>query len=119
MYIAPLYLSNREQLTTEQSKHVCEPDLLSMKHVDLDKAIAIAKQFGASRLVVFGSFLKDPENARDLDLAVAGINDWAFFELAARLEEALRVPLDLISLDHANPITRQAERYGEELYAAG
>ena len=90
---------------------------MSIAHVNLDKAIEVAKEFGASRLVVFGSYVTDPASAKDLDLAVSGINDWTFFELAARLEEALRVPLDLISLDQDSPLTRQAEAHGKVLYA--
>lgn len=91
---------------------------MSLTAVDLDKAISIARAFGATRLFVFGSYVTDPETARDLDLAVAGVKGWKLYELAARLEENLHVPLDLISLDDSNPITRQAERYGEVLYTA-
>ena len=91
---------------------------MSLIAVDLDQAISIARAFGATRLVVFGSYVDDPETARDLDLAVAGVKGWKLYELAARLEETLHVPLDVISLDDSNLITRQAEHYGEVLYAA-
>lgn len=91
---------------------------MSVANVNLDKAVAVAMEFGVSRLIVFGSYVTNPDSAKDLDLAVSGLNDWTFFELAARLEETLRVPLDLISLDQDSPLTRQAEIYGKVLYAA-
>lgn len=86
--------------------------------VDLQRAVEIARDFGATKLILFGSFLEDPATARDLDLAVDGVPGWKFFELAARLEEALHVPLDLIPLSADTPLTRRVEAQGEVLYAA-
>jgi predicted nucleotidyltransferase len=36
----------------------------------IETAKAIARDYGATRMVVFGSAVDDPENARDLDLAI-------------------------------------------------
>lgn len=86
--------------------------------VDLRKAVEIARAYGATKLILFGSYLEDPQKARDLDLAVDGVPGWKLFELAARLEEALRIPLDLVPLSADTPLTRRVEAHGEVLYAA-
>ena len=61
--------------------------------VDLRKAVEIARGYGATKLILFGSYLENPETARDLDLAVDGVQGWKLYELAARIERALHVPL--------------------------
>ncbi len=70
----------------------------------------MARQFGATRLLLFGRALENPAAARDLDLACAGVPGWKLFELAAALEETLRVPLDLVPLAPPTPFTRLLEQ---------
>ena len=81
----------------------------------LDRAIALAKAYGATRLVLFGSAAITPEQARDLDLACDGVTGWKLYELGARLEEELRVPLDLVPLSPPTRFTRLIERRGKVL----
>ncbi|MCH8960357.1 MAG: DNA polymerase III subunit beta [Bacteroidetes bacterium] len=69
-----------------------------------------------AKLILFGSYLENPETARDLDLAVDGVQGWKLYELAARIERALRVPLDLVPLDKETPLTRRIKTHGEVLY---
>lgn len=76
----------------------------------LTKAVLVARQFGARRLLLFGSGLENPTTARDLDLACAGVPGWKLFELASALEETLGVPLDLVPLDSPTPFTQLIER---------
>ena len=76
----------------------------------LTKAVSVARQFGATRLLLFGSALTNPATARDLDLACAGVPGWKLFELAAALEESLRVSLDLVPLDTPTPFSRLIEK---------
>jgi uncharacterized protein len=76
----------------------------------LAKAVCLARQFGAKRLLLFGSALEHPASARDLDLACAGVPGWKFFELSSALEDTLGVPLDLVPLDPATPFTRLIEK---------
>jgi predicted nucleotidyltransferase len=76
----------------------------------LSRAIGVAREFGATRLLLFGSALENPAEARDLDLACAGVPGWRFFELSAALEELLSVPLDIVPLDPPTPFTRQLEK---------
>jgi predicted nucleotidyltransferase len=45
----------------------------------LDRAIALAKAYGATRLILFGSAATTPEQASDLDLACDGVAGWRFY----------------------------------------
>ena len=88
---------------------------MSIEQEQLDLAIAIAKSFGAPPLILFGSAASKPNEAGDLDLACDGVAGWKFYELGARLEEELEVPLDLISLNPPTRFTRLIERKGKVL----
>ncbi len=82
----------------------------------LREAVEIARRFGATRLLLFGSALSNPETARDLDLAVDGVPGWDFFRMAAEMEERLRIPIDVVPLDLDDPLPRLIEREARVLY---
>ena len=88
---------------------------MSVQSDRLELAKQIALESGATRLIVFGSGVESPETARDLDLACAGVDGWKLYELGARLEQALRVPLDLVPLEPPSKFTRMIERQGRAL----
>ena len=88
---------------------------MSIRQEQLDRAIALVKAYGATRLILFGSAATAPAQARDLDLACDGVTGWKFYELGARLEEELRMPLDLGPLSPPTPFTRLIERQGKVL----
>lgn len=71
---------------------------MTIQPQQIEKAIALAKDFGATRLVLFGSALVDPAQAHDLDLACDGVNGWELYELGARIEDELNTPIDLVPL---------------------
>lgn len=50
----------------------------------IQRAIHLAKDYGATRLILFGSALESPESARDLDLACDGVSGWKLYELGAK-----------------------------------
>jgi len=79
------------------------------------RAVALAKVYGATRLILFGSALKDPKQARDLDLAFEGVTGWKLYELGARLEEELGVSLDIVPLSPPTRFTRLIESRGKVL----
>ena len=81
----------------------------------IERAIVIAKEFGATRLVLFGSGAASLEHASDLDLAVDGVPGWKLYELSARLEDELRIPLVLMPLDPPIRFTRMTEQQGKNL----
>ena len=82
----------------------------------IQKAISMAKAYGATRLILFGSALETPAQARDLDLACDGISGWKLYELAARLEEELNTLVDLVPLTPPTRFTRRIETQGRVLY---
>lgn len=82
----------------------------------LQEAVEIARNYGATRLLLFGSALTNPESARDLDLAVDGVPGWDLFRMAADMEERLRIPLDVVPLDVDDPFIRFIEKSGRVLY---
>jgi len=88
---------------------------MTIRQEQLERAIALAKAYGATRLILFGSAATAPEQARDLDLACDGVSGWEFYELGARLEEELRVPLDLVPLSPPTRFTRLIEQRGKVL----
>lgn len=99
MKLHPIFKGLQMQLTNETIK----------------KAIDIAKSYGVKKLVLFGSALENISTARDLDLACEGLNDWKFFELAAKLEDELKVQIDLFPIDDSS-FSRHITRIGQVLY---
>jgi predicted nucleotidyltransferase len=85
---------------------------------EIEKAILLAKAYGATRLILFGSVLHSPDTAEDLDLACDGVQGWKLYELAGRLEDELHVPLDLVPLSPPNRFTEFIESEGKVLYEA-
>ena len=83
---------------------------------DIQRGVEILRRHGAARIVLFGSAIESLETARDVDLAVDGIEGWDFFRAAAEVEQELSVPLDLIPLSPPSRFTRYIERKGKVLY---
>lgn len=88
---------------------------MAFSRLQFEKITLLARKYGATSLILFGSALDDPESARDIDLACDGVPGWKLYELAARLENELQVPLDLVPLSPANRFTRMIERRGRRL----
>ena len=86
---------------------------MPIEQEQLDRVIALAKSYGATRLILFGSAASAPDKAKDLDLACDGVSGWKFYELGARIEEELKITLDLISLNPPTNFTRLVERKGK------
>jgi len=79
----------------------------------IERAKEIARSYGADRVILFGRAQTDPDAARDLDLAIGDVPGWTIWELAAELEEALDLPLDIVPLEPSTPFTRRIEERGE------
>ena len=87
---------------------------------DVERAVAIlARQRGVRRIWLFGSVAKgrQPDFRSDLDLAVEGLARDRALSMWAELDEALRLPPDLVRWEEANPTLRdQIERWGILVY---
>jgi predicted nucleotidyltransferase len=81
----------------------------------IDRIVMLAKQYGATRLILFGSALEPGASFRDLDLACDGIQGWKLYEFAARLEDELGTPADIVPLSPANRFTRKLADKGRIL----
>ena len=82
----------------------------------IERCIILAKEFGTKKLILFGSALEDPENAKDLDLACEGLSGWKIFELGAKVEEELHIPVDIFPLSPITRFTKYIEKKGEIIY---
>jgi uncharacterized protein len=88
---------------------------MALQQEQIDRAVVLAKAYGATRLILFGSAMQGLAHARDLDLACDGVNGWKLYELGARLEEELRIPVDLIPLTPPTRLTKLIEEQGRVL----
>lgn len=82
----------------------------------IDKIVSLAKAYGATRLILFGSAVETPLEARDIDLACDGIPGWKIYELAARLEDELGTSLDIVPLTPPTAFTEYIKTKGRVLY---
>ncbi|MEW6606122.1 MAG: nucleotidyltransferase domain-containing protein [bacterium] len=81
----------------------------------IEKTIAIAKKYGAKKLILFGSVLEESGQARDIDLACDGIDGWKLFEFGGILEQELHLSVDIIPLKPGTRFTRYIETKGRSL----
>ena len=88
---------------------------MAIRQQQIDRALSLAKEYGATRLILFGSAAEDLEAARDLDLACDGVPGWRLYELGGRLEEELHTVVDLVPLSPETPFTRLVEKRGRVL----
>lgn len=88
---------------------------MAVSHIQIERIIALAKLYGATRLILFGSAVETPDIARDVDIACDGVQGWKLYELAAKLEDELHTSLDIVSLSPPNRFTRHIELKGKVL----
>lgn len=81
----------------------------------LDYIVKRAKDFGAKKVILFGSALEDPEHARDIDIA-CDIEGWDIFAFAGRVEQELRILIDVVPLTPTNRFVEYITKYGKVLY---
>lgn len=89
---------------------------MAVTQAQIDDAVRIARQYGATRVVLSGSAVYRPSEARDLDLAVDGVEGWEFFRLGAHLDRMLGIGIDLMALRPPTPASRLVEKWGRVLY---
>ena len=75
----------------------------------------LAKAYGATRLILFGSAVDMPKKAKDIDIACDGVHGWKLYELAARIEDELRISLDIVPLSPPTRFTQLIEKKGKVL----
>ena len=83
-----------------------------------DKAIIvdIARRYDVGRILLFGSGADQKREAKDIDLAVEGVQPEQFFSFYGELLFALSKPVDLIDLSNDTKFNRLVYREGIRLY---
>jgi predicted nucleotidyltransferase len=77
---------------------------------------ACAREFGVKTVWLFGSALEDESAARDIDLAVEGVEPRDSFRFYSRLATAIEKPVDLVDLDQGPPIAHIVRARGMRIY---
>ena len=88
---------------------------MAISQAQIEKIIALAKAYGATRLILFGSAAEMPKEARDIDLACDGVAGWKLYEFAAKLEGELKTNLDIVPLSPPTRFTKHIETKGKVL----
>lgn len=80
---------------------------------DVERAVAILKEAGCTRIFLFGSAAAGrPGSSSDIDLAIQGCPKGQFFHLLGKLLLELEHPVDLVNLDQQDAFARYLEREG-------
>ena len=66
---------------------------------ELAEIIDISTEFGAEKLILFGSCLDDVESAHDIDLAVSGVKPREFFKYYGKVSMTVDDEVDIVDLD--------------------
>ncbi|MBU0693313.1 MAG: nucleotidyltransferase domain-containing protein [Candidatus Omnitrophica bacterium] len=66
---------------------------------ELEEVVSISKEFGADKVLLFGSCLEDIKTARDIDIAVSGIKPKEFFGYYGKVSIASKDEVDIVDLD--------------------
>ncbi len=104
----------RGAMDTSDRKYAVEVAM----HIDentINMITSIAKKYGATQMILFGSALERPDEARDIDLACGGVTGWKLFQLAAQLEDTLHINFDLVPIDPSSRFIRHIETNGKRL----
>ena len=80
------------------------------------KIVEIAKEYGVTKLILFGSAIESFHGANDIDLACDGLNDKRFFSFGAKLEDTLNKKVDLIPLSPRNSFIDEIIKSGRIIY---
>jgi len=95
-----------------------------MKKETLERAIKkiarISKEFGAKKVLLFGSCLEDIELARDIDIAVSGIEPREFFKYYGKVSMAVEDEVDIVDLDDIREhLYKRVLSKGQVIYEEG
>lgn len=75
-----------------------------------------ARTYRVKEVFLFGSSLRDPKSAHDIDLGVIGIEPDRFFSFYGELLMKLNKPLDLIDLSTPSKFSALIINRGKKIY---
>ncbi len=80
----------------------------------LNFIVKFAKDYGATKVLLFGSAFDNPTDASDIDIAT-DIPVSLIDTFAATLEETMMMPIDVVPLIPPTPFTRFIQQYSRIL----
>ena len=83
---------------------------------DREIIVRLAREYGVSTVVLFGSSLSEDRGARDIDLGVRGIKPRLFFRFYGDLLMHLSKSVDLVDLSRRSRFTDLIEKQGMVIY---
>ena len=66
---------------------------------EIAKIVEISKEFGAEKVLLFGSCVEDIKTAHDIDIAVKGIKDRDFFKYYGKVSLVVDDEVDIVDLE--------------------
>lgn len=85
--------------------------------IDKQTILRIARKYGVTKILLFGSSLSDMGEAHDIDLAVEGVADEDFFAFYGELICALSKPVDVVDLSRKTKFSELVQQEGLPLHA--
>jgi predicted nucleotidyltransferase len=101
------------------ARHIIEREGNIMNQSTIDQCAEVARSFGVKKLILFGSALRSPDAAQDLDFACEGLGGWDLFRFGAKLGEALHKRVDVVPLRVDDRFSQYVAQRGRILYEAG
>ncbi len=83
---------------------------------DRDTIIRLAREYRASRVILFGSSVVEDREPHDIDLGVEGIEPRLFFRFYGKLMKYLSKPVDVVDLSQRTLFTELVEETGLTIY---
>ncbi len=89
---------------------------MAITQENISSAIYHAIDYGASKLLLLGSALDDPQNANDLNLGIEVIEPSKFFLFGADLEDIIMKTVDLVPLEFNSSFVNHIKKYWKYIY---
>lgn len=87
---------------------------------ELDKIVDISKEFGAKKVLLFGSCVEDINSVHDIDIAVSGIKPREFFRYYGKVSMEVEDEVDIVDLDEVREhLYKRILSKGKILYERG
>ncbi len=80
------------------------------------RAVEALRQLGARRVLLFGSYLKTPDAAHDVDLAVEGVPLNRLLDADVAVHDILQAPVDLVSREDNQAFFDIVSKRGKVLF---
>lgn len=78
--------------------------MVTQKQIDI--CIEVAKKYGVTKLLLFGSATEDMATARDIDFLCYGIKEYDMLMMAGMMELEAQVSVDVVPADEETPFVK-------------